>query len=270
MKKGVMRMAAAFMLLFVLVVSCSAQSAAETEPAAAGQAAGDTAAAGSAAIAGSAAVSGTSDLPEPTDLVARFSYALGYLQTQSYVSQGIEFDVDYYAAAMAAAIEGSEPMFTPEEMNAILMEYQEVLIAREEEYLAEAAGVNLAIAEDFLAENGARAEVVTTESGLQYEILSEGAGEQPGLEDVVTVHYSGTLIDGTVFDSSYQRGTPATFPLNGVIPGWSEGVQLMQVGSSFRFFIHPDLAYGTNGAGEFIGPNELLIFDVELLEIEAE
>jgi len=107
MKKGVMRMAAAFMLLFVLVVSCSAQSAAETEPAAAGQAAGDTAAAGSAAIAGSAAVSGKSNLPEPTDLVTRFSYALGYLQTQSYVSQGIEFDVDYYAAAMAAAISGS-------------------------------------------------------------------------------------------------------------------------------------------------------------------
>ncbi len=258
MKKKAVTMAIALLMLFVFVSGCSAEPTADSAPAAeSGPAVGQSEPA-------------AEQLSRPDDLISRFSYALGYLQTDSYVSQGIEFNVDYFAAAMRAAVEGTEPMFTFEEMNQYLMEYQEVLNARQQEYMSELGAANLEAAEAYLAENGSREEVVTTESGLQYEVLSEGSGEKPGAEDVVTVHYSGTLIDGTVFDSSYQRGTPATFPLNGVIPGWAEGVQLMSVGASYRFFIPPALGYGDTGAGDIIGPNELLIFDVELLEIGAE
>lgn len=208
-------------------------------------------------------------LPAPTELVDRFSYALGYLQTSSYLSQGLEIDADYFNEAVTAAVDGTEPMFTMEELNAFLMEYQETYMAKQEAQLAVIAEENLISSERFLDENGVREGVSTTESGLQYEVIAEGEGPKPTAEDTVTVHYNGALIDGTVFDSSYQRGTPATFPLNGVIPGWTEGVQLMSVGSSYRFFIHPDLGYGENGAGDMIGPNEALIFDVELLGIEG-
>ena len=121
-------------------------------------------------------------------------------------------------------------------------------------------------AENFLAENGKREEVTTTESGLQYEVLEEGDGAQPTREDQVTVHYKGELLDGTVFDSSYDRGEPATFPLNRVIPGWTEGLQLMQVGAKYRFYIPPELGYGARDTGT-IPPNSTLIFQVELLSI---
>jgi len=121
----------------------------------------------------------------------------------------------------------------------------------------------------YLAENAANERVVVTESGLQYEVLRTGTGTSPAADSVVTVHYVGTLIDGTEFDSSFRRNQPATFSLAQVIPGWTEGVQLMNVGSRYRFVIPPDLAYGNRGAGELIGPNEVLIFVVDLLEINA-
>jgi FKBP-type peptidyl-prolyl cis-trans isomerase len=123
---------------------------------------------------------------------------------------------------------------------------------------------------NFLVQNGQRSEVTTTGSGLQYEVLEQGeaGAAMPSETDTVTVHYHGTLMDGTVFDSSVDRGQPASFQLNGVIPGWTEGVQLMKVGDKFRFFIPPELAYGPNGAGGVIGPNATLIFDVELLDVE--
>lgn len=132
----------------------------------------------------------------------------------------------------------------------------------------ELAGNNKQAGEAFLAENAGKEGVITTASGLQYTILTEGKGEKPTASSKVTVHYQGTTLDGKEFDSSYSRNAPATFPLNRVIAGWTEGVQLMPLGAKYRFFIHPDLGYGAQGAGGAIGPNETLIFDVELLSIQ--
>lgn len=132
----------------------------------------------------------------------------------------------------------------------------------------EKAKANLKAGEDFLAKNRERKEVTELLSGLQYEVLNEGTGEKPVASNKVTCHYHGTLIDGTVFDSSVQRGKPATFPLNMVIKGWTEGLQLMGVGSKYRFFIPPHLAYGDRQMSAQIGPNSTLIFDVELLGFE--
>jgi len=127
---------------------------------------------------------------------------------------------------------------------------------------------NIAEGAAFLAENASKEGVISTESGLQYTVLTEGEGEKPTAKANVTVHYKGTTLDGTEFDSSYSRNAPATFPLNRVIAGWTEGVQLMSIGSTYRFFIPSDLAYGTQGAGGDIGPNATLIFDVELISIQ--
>ena len=143
------------------------------------------------------------------------------------------------------------------------------LQAQQEAAQAAASADAAAAGQAFLAENEAREEVSVTDSGLQYEVLEEGDGPKPSLEDTVSVHYVGTLIDGTEFDSSVARGEPASFPLKGVIPGWTEGLQLMDVGSKYRFVIPSELAYGDRGAGEAIGPGETLVFEVELLEIKG-
>lgn len=131
----------------------------------------------------------------------------------------------------------------------------------------EKADANLKEGQDFLAENAKKEGVISLESGLQYEVITMGAGEKPTATQQVSCHYHGTLINGTVFDSSVQRGTPAAFPLNRVIKGWTEGLQLMPVGSKFRFFIPPSLGYGSRAVSAEIGPNSTLIFDVELLGI---
>lgn len=132
---------------------------------------------------------------------------------------------------------------------------------------SEKATANLKAGEDFLEQNKKREGVMTTASGLQYEVLAKGNGAKPKATDKVKCHYHGTLIDGTIFDSSVQRGQPATFPLNMVIKGWTEALQLMSVGSKYRLFLHPSLAYGERQTGSVIGPNSTLIFDVELLDI---
>ncbi len=132
---------------------------------------------------------------------------------------------------------------------------------------AKSADENKSEGEAFLAENGKKEGVITTASGLQYKVIKEGDGASPTATSSVTVHYKGTTIDGNEFDSSYKRGTPATFPLNRVIPGWTEGLQLMKEGASYQFYIPSDLAYGSRGAGRDIGPNSTLIFDVELIKV---
>ncbi|HMO65093.1 MAG TPA: FKBP-type peptidyl-prolyl cis-trans isomerase, partial [Verrucomicrobiota bacterium] len=161
------------------------------------------------------------------------------------------------------------PKFTEAEARDIGRMFEQENRSRLEARLREQGERNLAEGERFLAENKGREGVQTTASGLQYKVLTPGTGAKPGPTDRVTVHYVGTLIDGTEFDSSIRRGQPATFPLNGVIRGWTEGLQLMPMGSKYRFFIPSDLAYGPRAAGPKISPNSTLIFDVELLNVEA-
>lgn len=198
----------------------------------------------------------------------RISYALGLSMGNNFKSSGIEsLDVDDFAAGVATVFNGAAPQMTYEEAKAEIRDFFMALEAKQNEAAKKMGEVNKAAGEAFLAENGKRAEIKTTSSGLQYEVLNEGNGAKPVATDTVVVHYTGKLIDGTVFDSSVERGEPATFGVTQVIPGWVEALQLMSVGSKWRLFIPSNLAYGSNGAGNLIGPNATLIFDVELLNI---
>ncbi|MDE6266631.1 MAG: FKBP-type peptidyl-prolyl cis-trans isomerase [Muribaculaceae bacterium] len=198
----------------------------------------------------------------------RLSYALGLSMGNNFRSSGIEkISVNDFADGVAAVFYGSTPKMTYDEAKEEIRKFFTAMEERQREAAAKMGEVNKAAGEAFLAENGKRAEVKTTESGLQYEVLEEGTGAQPTADDAVEVHYTGKLIDGTVFDSSVERGVPATFGVTQVIPGWVEALQLMKVGAKWRLFIPSQLAYGPQGAGNVIGPNATLIFDVELLKI---
>ncbi len=201
---------------------------------------------------------------------ARLSYAIGLDVGQSLKSLGADIDRAAFMAAIADRLEGRDARLSTEEAGKVK---QAFFKARAEKQMAEqkARGeANKAEGEKFLAENAKKPGVKVTGSGLQYEVLRQGDGPKPSATDRVTVHYRGTLLDGTEFDSSYSRKQPATFPLNGVIKGWTEGVQLMSVGSKYKFYIPSELAYGARGAGSRIGPNSTLIFEVELLGIEGQ
>lgn len=181
---------------------------------------------------------------------------------------GMPLDKELVLQAITDTLRGT-PKLTDEELMATLQAYSEEVKVVAEKKMKEEAEKAAEAEKTFLADNAKAEGVVVTESGLQYTIVTkaEGEGAKPQAEDTVTVHYVGTLVDGTEFDSSIQRGQPATFPLNRVIPGWTEGLQLMSVGDKFKFVIPADLAYGEQGAGT-IPPNSTLVFDVELLEIE--
>ena len=183
-------------------------------------------------------------------------------------ASGIEkINVQDFADGVAAVFYGSQPKMSYDEAKAEIQKFFTELEAKQQKAAAAMAEVNEKAGNEFLAENGKRAEVQTTPSGLQYEVLKEGDGAKPTADDKVVVHYTGKLIDGTVFDSSEERGVPATFGVTQVLPGWVEALQLMTVGSTWRLFIPSALAYGPQGAGGVIGPNQTLIFDVTLLEI---
>ena len=196
------------------------------------------------------------------------SYALGLSMGNNFRASGIEkINVQDCADGVAAVFYGSQPKMSYDEAKAEIQKFFTELEAKQQKAAAAMAEVNEKAGNEFLAENGKRAEVQTTPSGLQYEVLKEGDGAKPTADDKVVVHYTGKLIDGTVFDSSEERGVPATFGVTQVIPGWVEALQLMTVGSTWRLFIPSALAYGPQGAGGVIGPNQTLIFDVTLLEI---
>ncbi len=179
-----------------------------------------------------------------------------------------DVDLTVVQAGLADAFGGATTKLTEAEAQTISGEFRTMLQSKREAEKAKAGGENQKKGDEFLAKNKTAAGVKTTESGLQYSVMTEGKGVKPKANDQVKVHYVGTLLNGTKFDSSIDRGQPATFPLNGVIPGWTEGLQLMPVGSKYKFFIPGKLAYGPEGqpAGG-IGPNEVLVFEVELLEI---
>lgn len=198
----------------------------------------------------------------------RISYALGLSMGNNFRASGInEINVQDFADGVAAVFDGLAPKMSYDEAKEVIRVYFEAMQRKQEEAAAVAAEANAKAGEAFLAENGKRVEVKTLPSGLQYEVLAEGDGATPTAQDQVEVHYTGKLIDGTVFDSSVDRGVPATFGVTQVIPGWVEALQLMKAGSKWRLYIPSALAYGPRGAGGLIGPNQTLIFDVELLKV---
>lgn len=198
----------------------------------------------------------------------QLSYALGLSMGNNFKSSGIQsINVQDFADGVAAVYDGLAPKMSYDEAKMVIQKYFTELEAKQQAEAQKMAEVNQKAGEAFLAENGKRAEVKTTSSGLQYEVLTEGNGPMPTAQDQVEVHYTGKLIDGTVFDSSVERGMPATFGVTQVIPGWVEALQLMKAGSKWRLFIPSQLAYGPQGAGNVIGPNSTLIFDVELLKV---
>jgi len=198
---------------------------------------------------------------------AKISYAIGLDIAQSLQSLESELDRSVLIAAINDRLDGGEVKLTAEDAGKVKQDFFKKQAAKRAADQKAAAQKNIAAGKAFLAENAKKAGVTTTASGLQYEVLTPGTGDKPAATDKVTVNYKGMLIDGTEFDSSYKRGKPVTFPLNGVIKGWTEGVQLMSVGSKFKFVLPADLAYGERGAGAKIGPNSVLVFEVELLGI---
>ncbi|MDE5705405.1 FKBP-type peptidyl-prolyl cis-trans isomerase [Muribaculum sp.] len=198
----------------------------------------------------------------------RISYALGLSMGNNFQASGIKtINVKDFADGVAAVFEGAAPKMTYDEAKNEIKEFFEKMEAEQRAAAEKMGEVNAAAGKTFLDENGKRAEVKTTASGLQYEVIEEGTGKMPAATDSVTVHYTGKLIDGTVFDSSVDRGQPATFGVTQVIPGWVEALQMMKEGAKWRLFIPSNLAYGPNGAGNVIGPNATLIFDVELIKV---
>lgn len=199
----------------------------------------------------------------------KLSYALGHNIGHQLIGMGLKdsLNIEDYAAGIADVMQGRQPQMSQQEVHEVLEHYFSELEERQQAEAAERGKAAKSEGEAFLAENKKRAGVVTTASGLQYEIVKEGTGRQPKACDTVRCHYEGTLIDGTVFDSSYRRGMPAEFGLRQVISGWTEGVQLMKEGSIFKFFIPYNLAYGERGAGADIPPYAALIFTVELINV---
>ncbi|MBE0501175.1 MAG: FKBP-type peptidyl-prolyl cis-trans isomerase [Desulfuromonadales bacterium] len=201
--------------------------------------------------------------PKLDTLQKKISYAIGRQIGDSLRKSGLEIDLDIFAATVAETLAGTPDRLTDAEK----MEVSSAMQRQQTEHAAKVTDENKSQGAAFLAENAKQDGIKVLESGLQYKVVTAGSGKTPGLADSVTVHYRGTLIDGTEFDSSFKRGQPVTFPVNGVIKGWTEALQLMQEGDKWQLFIPADLAYGERGAGASIGPHATLIFDVELIKV---
>lgn len=203
---------------------------------------------------------------KPVNKVDSISYAIGLNIGENVKQQKLDINPDMLAAAIKD-VQAGKQLMTKEQAQGVMMAMQQEQMKKMEEERAASGASAKAAGEKFLAENKSKQGVITTASGLQYKVITMGKGAKPAATDKVKVHYKGTLLNGKVFDSSYDRGQPIEFALNGVIKGWTEGVGLMPVGSKFTFYIPSEMAYGAQGAGQDIGPNETLIFDVELLDI---
>lgn len=215
-------------------------------------------------VAGSLRADGTNVLG---DEKSRVSYAIGMMLGHNWQQQGLEVDPEIAARAIKDIQSGGATLLSQTEMQETLTAFQKEFKVKQQKIQEEKAIKNKAEGADFLAANKAKPGVVTLPDGLQYTVLTEGSGAMPQADNVVSVHYRGTLLDGTEFDSSYKRGQPAQFPVNGVIRGWTEALQLMKTGSKWKLFIPSDLAYGENGQRS-IPPNSVLIFEVELLSVQ--
>jgi FKBP-type peptidyl-prolyl cis-trans isomerase len=210
---------------------------------------------------------GQSQAGKPASVEDRASYVIGYNLGRTLKQNDVKANTDLIVKGLTAGLSGEKGMLTDEEMQSTMQAFQQQVQAQQQAKAKVVGEKNKTEGEAFLAKNKARAGVKTTASGLQYEVLKEGTGPNPKPTDTVTVNYKGTLMDGTTFDSSYDRGQPATFVLNQVIPGWTEGVQLMKPGAKYKFYLPSSLGYGEQGAGGVIGPNAPLVFEVELLSI---
>ncbi|HTY12106.1 MAG TPA: FKBP-type peptidyl-prolyl cis-trans isomerase [Bacteroidota bacterium] len=206
--------------------------------------------------------------PSLTTEKQKVSYIIGTDIARNLKKQGIDIDPETLFMGLKDAFANQKLVLSDSEIQQIMAAFQQEMMEKQSKQTEELAGKNQKEGEAFLAENKKKDSVITLPSGLQYKVITEGTGKKPGLNDTVTTHYRGTLIDGTEFDNSYKRGEPATFPVNGVIPGWTEALQHMKVGSKWQLFIPANLAYGERGAGQAIGPNATLIFEVELLSIK--
>jgi len=198
----------------------------------------------------------------------KLSYSIGMDIGVNLKKQSVEVDPDLLAKGFKDSYGGGKILLTEDEARQAIATFQETLMAKEAEAMRKLAEKNKADGEKFLAGNAKKEGVKTLPSGLQYKEIAPGKGKSPNPADMVTTHYRGTLIDGTEFDSSYKRSQPATFPVSGVIPGWTEALQLMKEGAKWQLFVPPGLAYGERGAGREIGPNATLIFEVELISVK--
>ncbi|MGA9408609.1 MAG: FKBP-type peptidyl-prolyl cis-trans isomerase [Bacteroidota bacterium] len=198
----------------------------------------------------------------------KVSYIIGTEIAGNLKKQGIDIDPELLFKGLKDAFTDEKLLLSDEEIQEVMKTFQQEMMEKQSKKTAELADKNKKEGDAFLDANKKKDSVITLPSGLQYKVIVEGKGKMPGLTDTVTTNYRGTLIDGTEFDNSYKRGEPATFPVNGVIPGWTEALQHMKVGSKWELFIPSSLAYGERGAGQTIGPNATLIFEVELLSIK--
>jgi len=209
------------------------------------------------------------DIPELPTQKDKASYALGLNWGRNLHSQSVDVDPDVVLRGLKDGMAGGKALLTDEETAAMMRELQAEVRKKQEEQRQQLGAANKEAGEKFLAANKIKEGVVTLPSGLQYKVLTEGTGAKPAATDTVVCNYRGTLLDGTEFDSSYKRGQPASFPVRGVIKGWTEALQLMPVGSKWQLVIPSDLAYGERGPGNGIGPNATLIFEVELVSIQS-
>jgi len=208
------------------------------------------------------------DAPELKTDKEKLSYSIGMDIGGNLKRGSVEVDPDVLAKGLKDTYGGGKTILTEDEARKTITDFQKTLMAKQAETMHKLGEKNKADGEKFLAENGKKEGVKTLPSGLQYREIAPGNGKSPKAADTVTTHYKGTLIDGTEFDSSYKRGQPATFKVSGVIPGWTEALQLMKEGAKWQLFVPSNLAYGERGAGRDIGPNATLIFEVELVSVK--